>query len=86
MNDRLWNIQNVVLQELLTDLRTGAQLTQQQLSQQLGRPQSYVSKYESGERKLTIIEIRDIAFACGSNLESFVNNFEDELKLIEGSK
>ena len=52
------NIQNVVLQELLTEIRVNAQLTQKQLSQKLNRPQSYVSKYESGERRLTIIEIR----------------------------
>jgi transcriptional regulator with XRE-family HTH domain len=72
-----------ILQELLTNLRAGAQLTQKQLSKQLNRPQSYVSKYESGERKLTLMEIRSIAICCGSNLEDFVSSFEEELKLIE---
>ena len=83
MHDKLWNTQNVVLQELLTDLRIGAQLTQHQLSRHLNRPQSYVSKYESGERKLTLMEIRNIAICCGSNLVVFVANYEEELKLIE---
>ncbi len=84
MNGKLSNTQNIILQELLAHLRTEAQLTQKQLSKQLDRPQSYVSKYESGERKLTLIEIREIAISCGSSLTDIVANFEEELKLIEG--
>ncbi len=83
MRDKLWDTQNIVLQELLTDLRAGAQLTQKQLSKQLNRPQSYVSKYESGERKLTLREIRAIAICCGSNLVELITDYEEELNLIE---
>ena len=83
MNDNKSETQSVVLRELLTDLRTRAQLTQRELSLQLGRPQSYVSKYESGERKLTLIEIRKIAVCCGTNLTEFITNFEEELSIIE---
>ncbi len=84
MSNSLQDTQNVVLQELLIGLRTGAQLTQKQLSTQLNRPQSYVSKYESGERKLTLIEIRSIALCCGSTLKEFVVSYEEELKFIDG--
>lgn len=78
-----WNSENVVLQELLAHSRTEAQLTQKQLSEQLDRPQSYVSKYESGERKLTLPEIRAILVCCGSNLSEFIKSYENELKLVE---
>ena len=83
MNCQLLDAQNIVLQEILTNLRAEAQLTQKQLSQKLNRPQSYVSKYESGERKLTLIEIREIVISCGSNLHDFIRSFEEELKVIE---
>lgn len=83
MKTNLWSAENVVLQEMLVNCRTDAQLTQKQLSLLLKRPQSYVSKYESGERKLTLPEIREILLCCGSNLSDFVDLYEKELKLVE---
>ncbi len=83
MNNNSLDMQSAVLREQLIELRARSQLTQQELSAQLGRPQSYVSKYESGERKLTLIEIRNIAICCNSNLKEFVIAFEDELTLAE---
>ncbi len=38
-------------------------LTQAQLAAQLGRQQSYVSKYERGERRLDVIEFLEVAQA-----------------------
>lgn len=38
-------------------------LTQQQLAERLGKPQSYVSKYERGERRLDVVEFLWIARA-----------------------
>jgi transcriptional regulator with XRE-family HTH domain len=48
-----------------------AGLTQVELSQALGRPQSYVSKYETGERKLDYVEIAEICEALGISMEKF---------------
>ena len=76
--------QSAVLREILTNLRTTAQLTQAQLSSKLNRPQSYVSKYESGERKLTLVEVREIANSTGSTLSDLVDAFEEELAMTEG--
>ena len=41
---------------LMRDVRMQAKLSQAQLAERLGRPQSFVSKYESGERRLDVIE------------------------------
>lgn len=78
------NVQNTIQREILIGIRVSAQLTQTQLSKKLGHPQSYVSKYESGQRKLTLIEVREIALCCGMSLPDFVALFEQELRLSEG--
>lgn len=44
------------LHQCLTQARVRRQLTQAQVALSLGKPQSYVSKYESGERRLEVIE------------------------------
>ncbi|WP_438335512.1 helix-turn-helix domain-containing protein [Edwardsiella tarda] len=41
--------------------RIELKITQAQLAQELGKPQSFVSKIESGERRLDIIEFVHIA-------------------------
>jgi ribosome-binding protein aMBF1 (putative translation factor) len=78
------DVQNTIQREILIGIRVTAQLTQTQLSQKLGHPQSYVSKYEAGQRKLTLTEVREIALCCGVSLPDFVALFEQELKMSEG--
>jgi len=51
--------------ELLIDARRSANLTQAQLSSRLKRPQSFVSKYERGERRLDVVEFGEVARAMG---------------------
>lgn len=50
---------------LLVSERERRGLTQVEVATLLGRPQSYVSKYERGERRLDIIEFFDVARALG---------------------
>ena len=45
--------------------RTRSHLTQAQLAAKLGKRQQFVSKYESGERRLDVIEFMDVANALG---------------------
>lgn len=50
---------------LLRELRLEAGLTQVQVAERLDVPQSFVSKYESGERRLDVIELHHVAEAIG---------------------
>ena len=45
----------------LKQAREDAGLTQVQVARRLGRPQSYVSKIESGERRLDFVELQELA-------------------------
>lgn len=48
---------------LLIAAREKAGITQQQLADRLGRPQSFVAKYEGGERRIDVVEFLFIANA-----------------------
>ena len=68
------------LQAVLRQVRLGAGLRQSDLAAKLGQPQSFVSKYESGERRLDLLELRQICRAVGISLADFVERFERALK------
>lgn len=53
------------LREVLTNERLAAGITQTELAKRLKRPQSFVSKFEIGERHLDVIEFIDICKAIG---------------------
>lgn len=49
----------------LVEERTRRGVTQTELAGQLGKPQSFVSKYERGERRLDVVEFSAVAYALG---------------------
>jgi transcriptional regulator with XRE-family HTH domain len=65
------------LRELLRDLREAAGLRQVDLAVRLKRPQSFVSKYESGEKTLDFLEVREVCQALDLLLIDFVRQFEE---------
>lgn len=52
--------QYAVLLDIVTTARNEMGLSQRELAKLLHKPQSYVSKYERGERRLDIIEFLDL--------------------------
>jgi transcriptional regulator with XRE-family HTH domain len=55
----------------LRQAREDAGLTQEQVARQLGRPQTWVSKCELGERRVDFVELEDWAAACRKPLTYF---------------
>jgi transcriptional regulator with XRE-family HTH domain len=52
---------------LLVAVRKRADVRQQALAKKLGKPQSFVAKYEGGERRIDVIEFVAIARALESD-------------------
>ena len=70
--------QHAHLLELLRQIRAEAGLRQVDLAKRLRQPQSFVSKYESGERRLDLLELQQVCFAVGISLLEFAKRFESE--------
>lgn len=66
------------LMELLVAARKRAGLTQQQLADRLGEPQSFIAKYEGGERRLDLLELMTIARALQFEWTAAVQELEAE--------
>ncbi|MBI1745003.1 MAG: helix-turn-helix transcriptional regulator [Acidobacteria bacterium] len=79
MTKSVFTIQHEKLQILLRQIRLDARLSQAELAERLGQPQSFVSKYESGERRLDMVELRQICREVGVSLEEFTRKFETAL-------
>jgi len=58
----------------LRQAREDAGLTQQEVASRLGKPQSFVSKCESGERRVDVIELVRFASIYGKSLEFFLSS------------
>jgi transcriptional regulator with XRE-family HTH domain len=53
--------------ETLVALRHVAGVRQQALAKKLGKPQSFIAKYEGGERRIDVIEFITITRALGAD-------------------
>jgi len=73
----------LALQDLLRDIRVEANITQLELAKKLNKPQSFVSKYEAGERKLDIIEIYFICESMGIKFQDFTKRLEKKFRNID---
>jgi len=65
---------------LLREMRIEAGLTQVDLAARIEKDQAYVSRYESGQRRLDVLEVREICQVVGVTLEEFVKRLESALK------
>jgi len=69
----------VKLARILREARGAAGLTQQELADKLSVPQSFVSKYETGERRLDLLELRQIAVALNTSPVELAKRIESAL-------
>jgi transcriptional regulator with XRE-family HTH domain len=68
------------LVELLVETRRAAQLTQQQVADRLGKPQSYVAKVEGAERRIDVLEFAALVKAMGSNPTALLDRLLSDLE------
>jgi len=57
---------------LLIDVRKKAGLSQAEVAKRLAKPQSFVSKFERGERRLDVVEFKSVAQALGFDALRFL--------------
>ena len=67
------------VRRLLADIRHETQLTQEAVAEAVGQPQPYVSAIETGQRRIDIIELRDLCLVFGISLDKFVQRLEAAL-------
>lgn len=63
------------LQRLLIERRKSLELTQREVASMLHRPQSFVAKYETGERKLDLVEFCAVARALKAEPVALFDQF-----------
>ena len=80
MRKSIHTTQQKRLLALLRDLRLESGLTQADLGSRIQKDQTFISKYESGERRLDILELRALCGAIGISLEEFARRLEKALK------
>jgi len=67
------------LLEALVKVRHEANLSQAQLAQKLGKPPSFVGKYELGERRLDVIELLLILRVLEQDSCNFIDIIDSQL-------
>ena len=77
MTNSIYRSEYIQFRQILIESRQTAELTQTELAQLLGKPQSFVSKYESGERRLDLIEFLAVAEALQFNVYEFIKKLEE---------
>jgi ribosome-binding protein aMBF1 (putative translation factor) len=79
MDKTLYNKGQVEFRKLLRELREAAGLRQQDVAELIDEPQSFVSKYESGERRLDLLEVREVCRALRVPMGTLVTRLEKRL-------
>ncbi|MGE6317715.1 helix-turn-helix domain-containing protein [Shewanella baltica] len=75
---KIWSDREEALRNELKAMRKMAGFNQSELALKLGKPQSFVSKYESGERQLKILELEQVCLACGTTAHAFLKDFSEQ--------
>ena len=77
MRKSIHSAENRLLLGMLKRSRRARGLRQRDLGVSLGRDQAFVSKVESGERRLDVIELRSWLEAMGVEFVSFVRELDE---------
>jgi transcriptional regulator with XRE-family HTH domain len=74
MPKSIYSQRHAKLCSLLIEARKSQGMTQAELAKLLDRNQSFVAKYEGGERRLDVVEFIDVALAIGEDPASIIKS------------
>lgn len=77
MDKSIQSPRHQALSALLREHREASGLSQSDLAALIDEPQSVVSKFEGGVRRLDLVELEQVTRALGIRLVDFVQAFED---------
>ncbi|NYE30040.1 transcriptional regulator with XRE-family HTH domain [Rhodanobacter sp. K2T2] len=78
----LYSERHAVLVEYLRELRVLRHLTQAEVAETIGRPQTYVSDIEKGKRGLDLLQVLDLCEAYDVSLPAFSVELDQRLKKL----
>lgn len=64
-----------IFRDLLVEARKNVGMTQVQIAKKIRKHQSFVSKYERGERRLDFTEFVEIADVLGIDVQKFLKSY-----------
>lgn len=79
MPKSIYRSEYTTLRVLIRELRLERGMTQEALSEQLGRTQSFVSDIERGVRRVDALELRDLCLLLDTDLPEFIDELEKRL-------
>ena len=79
MKDPPYQQELQILGQLLTTARKEAGISQEGLAEIVGKPQSYISRYEAGSQRLDVFELRRICRAIGIPFMDMMANLDAAL-------
>lgn len=86
MPKTLYRRENTVLRMQLRHAREAAGLTQVDLSDAVGKSQTFVSDVERGVRRLDVVELWEVCQAMGLDLTAFIAEFQAAIESSRSSK
>lgn len=76
----IFSPQYKLLRQTMITARKKAKLTQTMVAHAINKPQSFVAKYENGERRLDIIEFVEITHVIGIDPCEIIRKIEKEIQ------
>jgi len=83
MANNLWDEKYQAFVATLKKLRTDRNINQTDLAGRLGKPQSFVSKYESGERTLDFIETLAVCEILEVSTDELLEMYKEKLESVQ---
>lgn len=78
MDKSIYNTEYQLLINKIRELRVKKKLTQTQLASKIGVDQTIISKIETCERRLDVIELKNICTALDESFVDFIANLQKE--------